>query len=340
MRIQANHRCFLLMSLTLAVFLQGTEAYAQVGVNIFGLSYHYKPQEATNYEAFNPGLGLHWTFDRTANTSLEANLGVYRDSEKTPEYHISFGGRARIWKPIELGLHVIWTQSPSMHWGKASLYPFPFLALRTGQTAFNFIYIPRLGDAWPTTIGAYVTIFPFAEGWTATPVSGPDSFQRHSALEFRLGKGLTLAPMPGLGITWRRYFSPRNALRLGLNLRGQWGIYGNPDTGEETANGSYRATFLIQFLRSSKFTARTGWFWAAGVRLDSGNQRVFLDSKEAVFNLGVDYELGSGFSVLAQYGLKIGGQWLAQGRDPEEQTEWSSFFVKSDGVDIGLVFEY
>lgn len=82
-------------------------ARADIGVNIFGASYHFERDKAKELgltNEVNPGLGLRWREPWRESFDVFADVGFYRDSARNDAV---FAGGGLFWKPTG-GLRRSW----------------------------------------------------------------------------------------------------------------------------------------------------------------------------------------------------------------------------------------
>jgi hypothetical protein len=135
-------------------------ARADVGLNVYGLSYHFdrdKARERGLTHEINPGLGLRW---RNGDSPLFADVGIYRDSAARTA-RIAGGGY--LWPATEhlrLGAGLALFRSDTYNNGRAFIAPVPVAAYETQRVTFNLVYFPKWREQNPTNqIGAWVTLW-------------------------------------------------------------------------------------------------------------------------------------------------------------------------------------
>jgi hypothetical protein len=153
-------RIFLVSSLMLppSVFA------ADIGVNLYGLSYHFERARAKEHNLgneFNPGLGVRY---RTAlNESFDgfADAGAYQDSGRNTA---AVAGAGLFWKASEglrLGGALALFHSKTYNKGQAFVAPLPIAAYEWRSVTFNVAYAPRLGNVNVVNVlDFWLTFFP------------------------------------------------------------------------------------------------------------------------------------------------------------------------------------
>jgi len=139
-------------------------AAGELGVNVYGLSYHFERERAraigTDNE-FNPGIGLRYRGDSAGRFQWYADAGVYRDSGRNAA---KLAGAAVQWKATErlgLGAALVALHSRTYNRGRAFVTPLPVASYELGPATLNLAYIPRVGSLNSiNTLGLWVTLWP------------------------------------------------------------------------------------------------------------------------------------------------------------------------------------
>ena len=149
-------------ALTLLLALAGTSgaARADLGLNVYGLSYHFdrdKARERGLTHEINPGLGLRW---RNGDSPLFIDAGIYRDSAA---HTARVAGAGFLWPAaahLRLGAGLALFHSDTYNAGKAFIAPVPLAAYDTRRVTLNLAYFPKWHEQNPTNqIGAWVTLW-------------------------------------------------------------------------------------------------------------------------------------------------------------------------------------
>lgn len=303
----------------------------QVGVNIYGFSHHFDNDLVSQPQGINPGLGLHWTFDRFKKTSLEINAGMYHDSFKNTNHHIGLGGRVKVWGPLEIGLHTVLSQSKSFNFGVPLLHPMPFLSFRHKRIVVNAIYIPEVGKLnGVAAMGFSATVFPFGNGFVW---DDPEQLSqgRKSALEFSINGLTEIGNFPRMGIAWRRMFNAKQGLRLGFDLDGMISF------GDHDDRGSYVSKILVQYLYRLSENQRSSGYFAPGIRFRySSRYNKSQMNYDYLLNFGWDYQLSNRFTLFVETGLSL-TNYNEDWRDSDSTMLHSHYmFLSSGGVILGV----
>lgn len=135
-------------------------ARADVGINVYGLSYHFdrdKARERGLTHEVNPGLGLRW---RSNESALFADAGIYRDSAA---HTAKLAGAGALWhagERLRLGGALALFKSETYNHGSAFIAPVPLAAWDTRRVTFNAVFFPKWRDQNPTNqVGFWVTVW-------------------------------------------------------------------------------------------------------------------------------------------------------------------------------------
>ncbi|HEY3076220.1 MAG TPA: hypothetical protein VGJ74_13690 [Burkholderiales bacterium] len=146
--------------LAIGLAVQAFCAHAELGLNVYGLSYHFdrdKAREKGLTHEVNPGLGVRW---RSNESMLFADAGFYRDSAA---HTAKLAGAGAFWHASErlrLGGAAVLLKSETYNHGKAFIAPVPLAAYETRRATFNLVYFPKWRDVNPTSqVGAWVTFW-------------------------------------------------------------------------------------------------------------------------------------------------------------------------------------
>jgi hypothetical protein len=140
-------------------------AQGELGINLYGLSYHFERGRAHELgldNEVNPGLGARW---RVPGKEFDGFLdaGAYRDSGRNTAV---LAGGGIFWKPTErlrLGGALAFFYSDSYNGGNAFITPLPLLAYEWRAVTANFVYFPKVsGINEINTLGFWLTFWPKA----------------------------------------------------------------------------------------------------------------------------------------------------------------------------------
>jgi hypothetical protein len=159
MAVQGINRALTQILFFLAFPLQAGE----LGVNVYGLSYHFDRDEARRIgvdNEFNPGLGARYRVPRERYEWV-FDAGVYRDSGRNTAV---VAGAGALWKPtrnIGLGAALAVFNSDTYNRGKTAVAPLPLASYDLGAATLNFTYLPKVSDINDVaTLGFWVTLWP------------------------------------------------------------------------------------------------------------------------------------------------------------------------------------
>jgi hypothetical protein len=137
----------------------------ELGVNVYGLSYHFERERARELgfdNEVNPGLGLRYRLPRQ-DFDWFFDAGAYRDSGRNTA--VLAGGGA-FWKATEhlrLGGALAFFHSDTYNDGRPFIAPLPLAAYEWGAISFNLVYFPKVSGVNDiNTLGFWVTLWPKA----------------------------------------------------------------------------------------------------------------------------------------------------------------------------------
>ena len=144
----------------LAFLFASAAARADLGINVYGLSYHFdrdKAREKGLTHEVNPGVGIRW---RAADGRLFADAALYHDSAAHTARVAGLGYYWPASEHLRLGAGLALFRSDTYNQGKAFIAPVPLAAYETRRVTFNLVYFPKWRDQNPTNqIGAWVTVW-------------------------------------------------------------------------------------------------------------------------------------------------------------------------------------
>jgi hypothetical protein len=149
--------------LAIGLALHGAFAYADVGINFYGASYHFdrdKARELGLKHEVNPGLGVRWRAAPPGNFDWFADTGFYRDSAA---HTAKLAGVGALWHASErlrLGGAAALLKSETYNRGSAFITPLPLVAYETRRATFNLVYFPKWHNVNLTSqVGAWLTLW-------------------------------------------------------------------------------------------------------------------------------------------------------------------------------------
>lgn len=135
-----------LLAATLALPLP---ALADLGINIYGLSYHFDRSRARAIgvdNESNPGLGVRYRIPHSERMAWIFDAGAYRDSGRNTALLAGAGALFSISERWRLGGALAVLNSDTYNRGKTALAPLPLAAYETRAVTFNAVYLPKVSD--------------------------------------------------------------------------------------------------------------------------------------------------------------------------------------------------
>jgi len=136
-------RIFLFSSLVLPSWAFGGD----LGINLYGLSYHFergRAKERRLDNEFNPGAGARYRAVLNESFDGFADAGVYRDSARNTAF---VAGPGLFWKAsggLRLGGALAFFHSKTYNEGRSFVAPLPLAAYEWRAVTFNVAYVPRI----------------------------------------------------------------------------------------------------------------------------------------------------------------------------------------------------
>jgi hypothetical protein len=132
-----------------------------LGINIYGFSYHFDRERARALDVdneFNPGLGVRYRLPHGERLQWVFDAGAYRDSGRNTAL---LAGAGAMWKVSEgwrLGGALAVLDSDTYNGGKTFIAPLPLAAYEFRSAALNFVYLPKVSDLNEVaTLGLWLT---------------------------------------------------------------------------------------------------------------------------------------------------------------------------------------
>jgi hypothetical protein len=136
----------------------------ELGISIYGLSYHFDRDRARALgvdNGFNPGLGVRYRFARWERWTFAVEAAAYYDSGRNTAV---VAGAAALWHVghgFHAGAALAVFDSPTYNRGRAFVAPLPLVAYDWGPLTLNATFLPkveRYNDV--ATLGLWVTFWP------------------------------------------------------------------------------------------------------------------------------------------------------------------------------------
>jgi hypothetical protein len=150
----------LLASLVLALPLP---ALADLGINVYGLSYHFDRSRARELNVdneINPGLGVRYRRAHSERLQWIVDVGAYRDSGRNTALLAGAGVLWHVSEGWRLGAALTLLDSDTYNRGKTALAPVPLAAYEFRRVSLNFVYLPKVRDINEVaTLGFWATVW-------------------------------------------------------------------------------------------------------------------------------------------------------------------------------------
>jgi hypothetical protein len=157
-----NKSLLILFAISALLTLLTSETSAgEIGLNIYGLSYHYESlsyrdgRELKDYNQLNLGLGVQYIFSQSKKNIWFAESGFYKDSKYTMTIYIAPGYKYRFTESLSVGAGLVLfvTETYPMH-----VAPIPVLSYRVNIVTLSMTWIPAPESDESGAIGIYLTV--------------------------------------------------------------------------------------------------------------------------------------------------------------------------------------
>jgi len=156
--IGVRHRLLVLM---LALGACAVPARADIGINLYGLSYHFDQDKAKAMNTdnqVNPGLGVRWRKPRQENWDVFADAGFYKDSGRNTAVLAGGGAFWHATERVRLGGGLVLLHSATYNDNTAFIAPAPMVAYELRRFTINMVYFPKYQDVNRTNqVGFWLT---------------------------------------------------------------------------------------------------------------------------------------------------------------------------------------
>lgn len=136
-------------------------AAGEIGVNLFGVSYHYDAREyregdtLKEYNQTNPGAGIQYVLNPSAHGRWFAESGKFRDSKSNAAFYAGLGWKYFPVSAIGVGAALVYLHSETYG---VPVAPLPVISARVGAASLNATWIPALDAGESGAIAVYATV--------------------------------------------------------------------------------------------------------------------------------------------------------------------------------------
>jgi hypothetical protein len=138
-------------------------AAADLGINLYGLSYHFDRSRARAIgvdNEINPGLGVRYRVPHSERLQWIFDAGAYRDSGRNTALLAGAGALWHVSEGWRLGGALALLHSDTYNQGKAFVAPLPLAAYEFRSVTLNFVYLPKVSDLNEVaTLGVWATVW-------------------------------------------------------------------------------------------------------------------------------------------------------------------------------------
>jgi hypothetical protein len=138
-------------------------AAADLGLNLYGLSYHFDRSRARAIgvgNEFNPGLGVRYRVPHSERLQWIFDAGAYRDSGRNTALLAGAGALWQVSEGWRLGGALTVLHSDTYNRGRTFVAPLPLAAYEFRSATLNFVYLPKVSDLNEVaTLGVWATVW-------------------------------------------------------------------------------------------------------------------------------------------------------------------------------------
>jgi hypothetical protein len=138
-------------------------AHADLGLNLYGASYHFDRDKAKQLgltHEFNPGLGVRYRQAQSETLDFFADAGFYSDSKANTAVLFGGGGLWHATEHVRLGGGFVLLKSDTYNGGNAFIAPVPVAAYEWRRVTLNMVYFPKWRDVNRTNqVGFWLTFW-------------------------------------------------------------------------------------------------------------------------------------------------------------------------------------
>jgi len=139
-------------------------AAADVGVNLYGLSYHFSRARARELgmdHGLNPGLGVRYRVSHSERLQWIFDAGAYHDSGRNTALLAGAGALWKVGESWRLGAGLAALKSDTYNRGEGFIAPLPLAAYEFRSATLNFVFVPKLAEVNEVaTFGVWLTWWP------------------------------------------------------------------------------------------------------------------------------------------------------------------------------------
>jgi hypothetical protein len=130
----------------LALLTAGFTWAGEIGINLYGASYHFERDRARELgldNQFNPGLGVRY---RQSSERMEwlADAGIYHDSAEHTAMVVGVGAWWKAGQSLRLGAALALFKSETYNGGDPALAPLPLVGWEFRSVTVNAAFAPRI----------------------------------------------------------------------------------------------------------------------------------------------------------------------------------------------------
>jgi len=155
-------RVFSVTAICVLVFATtGKSNGRSLGVNIYGVSYHFLEDNLSRelLNEVNPGLGIRGTWSSAHNNWTVLEAGLYEDTFENTAKYVTVGYHLRLLEGFRMGFNFGLYSSESIRNDEIIIIGVPAVSYQLSFCTVNVVYLPKFRNINPfNTLGTYLTV--------------------------------------------------------------------------------------------------------------------------------------------------------------------------------------
>jgi hypothetical protein len=117
----------------------------EIGINIYGISYHPERRDSNGrkFDELNPGVGINYIALEKSKSIFQVNAGIFKNSGGEAAQYIGGGYCYKIGKGFSAGGELVYFHSSSYNNGNSTLGIVPMASYRRNSLSFTLLYLPK-----------------------------------------------------------------------------------------------------------------------------------------------------------------------------------------------------
>jgi len=132
----------------------------EIGINLYGLSYHIQRETSDNkdFNELNYGIGMRYSLNKDKRMELFIDSGFFKDSSAKLAKYMGFGLQFSLFNTFNIGFLGLIYQSKMINQGAPIVGAVPLISFSFKNICINSIIIPKIKNLVDyDSIGFYLT---------------------------------------------------------------------------------------------------------------------------------------------------------------------------------------